>query len=81
VFEHDDSGSLNVYYRGQVRVAPGDGAGVRMIPLDEIPWDRLPDSALRSMLGRYVNERVEDRFGVYVGDFEAGQVHTLGSRE
>lgn len=80
VFEHDQSGSLNVYYRGQIRRAPGEGAGARMIPLDEIPWERLPDSALRSMLGRYVNERVEDRFGVYVGDFEAGQVHPLGSR-
>lgn len=81
VFEHDDSGSLNVYYRGQIRRGPGDGAGVRLIALDEIPWERLPDSALRSMLGRYVNERLEDQFGVYVGDFEAGRVHSLESQK
>lgn len=78
VFEDDGSGTLNVYYRGQIRRAPGDGGGVRLFPLDEVPWERLSDRALRSMLGRYVNERVEDRFGVYVGDFEAGQVQTLG---
>lgn len=78
VFEDDASGTLNVYYRGQIRRAPGTGGGVRLIPFDEVPWDRLPDHALRSMLGRYVDERVEDRFGVYVGDFEAGHVQTLG---
>lgn len=80
VFEDDNNGSLNIYYRGQIRRSPRDGAGTRLFPLDEIPWERLADSALRSMLGRYVNERVEDRFGVYVGDFEAGQVEALGAR-
>ena len=77
VFEDDNSSTLNVYYRGQIRRASGEGGGVRLIPFDEVPWDRLSDRALRSMLGRYVDERVEDRFGVYVGDFEAGHIQTL----
>ena len=80
VFEDDHSGTLNVYYRGQIRHAPSDGSA-RLIPFDEVPWDRLPDRAVRSMLGRYVDERVEDRFGVYVGDFEAGEVHAIGRRD
>lgn len=79
VFEDDNSGTLHVYYRGQLRRVPGAGAGVTLIPLAEIPWDRLPNKAVRSMLQRYVDERVEDRFGVYVGDFEAGQVRSLGA--
>jgi len=80
VFEDDQSGTLSVYYRGQIRHAPGAGAGVRLVPFDAVPWERLPNRAVRSMLERYVNERLEDRFGVYVGDFEAGRVHTLAAR-
>lgn len=48
-----------------------------MLRFDEIPWDRLRDDAIRSMLRRYVHERSEDVFGVYVGDTERGTVQTL----
>jgi flavin-dependent trigonelline monooxygenase, reductase component len=34
---------------------------------------------VRSMLQRYVRERSEDAFGIYVGDTEAGTVQTLAS--
>lgn len=80
VFEDDSSGRLFVYYRGQLRRAPGDGAGVKLFPLAEIPFERMENQAVRSMLERYVNERLEDQFGIYVGDFEQGQVQPLSSR-
>jgi len=80
VYETDDNATLHIYYRGQIRADPGEQPGVHLIPFDEIPWQRLADDALRSMLGRYINERLEDRFGVYVGDFEAGYTHPLERR-
>jgi len=80
VFEEDASGKLYVYYRGQIRSAPGDGAGVKLFPLSEIPFERMENRAVGSMLERYVRERLDDQFGVYVGDFEQGHVERLSPR-
>ena len=71
------SGAVHVYYRGQaIGELPQDGA-VRVVPLDAIPWDRLQDDAVSAMLRRYVKERGEDAFGVYVGDANTGSVQPL----
>ncbi len=56
----------------------GDPAEGSFTPFDDIPWRLLPDDAMRSMLRRYVEEREQDTFGVYVGDLEAGEVQPLG---
>ncbi|MBV9524161.1 MAG: flavin reductase family protein [Alphaproteobacteria bacterium] len=69
--------SLSVYYRGTAdRPLPRDGAA-RAVPFDQIPWDRLREEAVRSMLQRFVRERREDTFGIYTGDAERGTVQTL----
>jgi len=47
------------------------------VPLNEIPWSELRDAAVVSMLRRYVKERTEDAFGIYVGDSSAGMVRSL----
>ncbi len=76
VFEGGVDDSLWIYYRG---VASG-GSAVRsgaFHPLSEIPWERLPDAAVRSMLRRYVDERAEDQFSVYLGDTVAERVVPL----
>lgn len=71
------AGAVHVYYRGQaIGELPQDGA-VRVVPLDAIPWDRLQDEAVSAMLRRYVKERSEDAFGVYVGDANTGSVQPL----
>jgi flavin reductase (DIM6/NTAB) family NADH-FMN oxidoreductase RutF/pimeloyl-ACP methyl ester carboxylesterase len=82
VFEdpRDGAGAVSVYYRGQLTAPPPAGQGLRMIPLAGIPWDHLPDDAIRSMLQRYVRERSEDTFGIYVGDAERGTVQALAKR-
>ncbi|SAK89173.1 oxygenase [Caballeronia pedi] len=72
---------VHVYYRGRVS---SDGlalpsARVRVVPLGEIPWDRIRDDAVRSMLQRYVRERSEDAFGIYVGDTATGKVQSLAT--
>lgn len=77
VFESEDGLEHSVYYRGEIVYGPEDQPGVRMFAFDEIPWDRIDDSALREMLRRYVAERSENRFGIYVGDNERGQIHAL----
>ncbi|QCP51368.1 flavin reductase family protein [Trinickia violacea] len=71
---------VQIYYRGRVLddEAAGDAASpVRIVPLNAIPWSELHDDAVRSMLERYVRERSEDAFGIYVGDSEAGTVQPL----
>jgi flavin reductase (DIM6/NTAB) family NADH-FMN oxidoreductase RutF len=78
VFDDEKTGALSVYYRGEIaEIGKGNGAP-RLVPISDIPWDALPDFATRSMLERYVSERSEDRFGVYMGTSEAGTVKGLG---
>ncbi|SAL83603.1 oxygenase [Caballeronia arvi] len=80
VFEgQSDQPGVHVYYRGRVADNSGVAANssLRMIPLNEIPWDQVRDSAVKSMLQRYVRERSEDAFGIYVGDAETGTVQSL----
>jgi flavin-dependent trigonelline monooxygenase, reductase component len=75
------SASVHVYYRGRVNssLAAMMDSAIHIVPLTGIPWDELRDEAVRSMLQRYVRERSEDAFGIYVGDTEAGTVQTLAS--
>ena len=42
-----------------------------------VALDRIRETGLGGMLRRYVAERTENRFGIYVGDNERGQVHAL----
>ena len=82
VFEDPRSGagSVSVYYRGALKSPVPQAAGLRVIPLDQIPWAGLRDDAIRSMLRRYVHERMEDTFGVYIGDAERGTVQALAKQ-
>ncbi len=81
VFEADSGPSpgVQIYYRGRVRndILPQSGGAIRVVPLPQIPWDAIRDDAVRSMLERYVRERSEDAFGIYVGDTESGTVQPL----
>ncbi|MCK0198157.1 alpha/beta fold hydrolase [Ancylobacter sp. 6x-1] len=80
VFETPNAGhgAVSIYYRGVLEGEPAAGCGARLVTFDAIPWSRLPDEAVRSMLGRYVRERSEDAFGLYVGDTERGTIHPVG---
>jgi flavin reductase (DIM6/NTAB) family NADH-FMN oxidoreductase RutF len=79
VFEdpRDGAAATSIYYRGTVDVPTGTDRKVRLVPFDGIPWDRLRDEAVRSMLRRFVRERSEDAFGIYVGDVDQGTVQAL----
>ena len=77
VFEDGNTGTLSVYYRGDILSATLADDTAMLVDFDAIPWDKLPDKAVRTMLQRYVSERLEDQFGIYVGDFSNGTVHVL----
>lgn len=70
-------GRVSIYYRGGFEGTPQGAA--RLVPFDAIDFARLPDDATRSMLARYVKERREDAFGIYVGDAAQGTVHPLAA--
>jgi flavin-dependent trigonelline monooxygenase, reductase component len=74
---------VQIYYRGRASVSDRGTdpakhpAHLRFVPLDQIASSDVRDSAVRSMLQRYVKERSEDTFGIYIGDHEAGTVQPL----
>jgi ADP-ribose pyrophosphatase YjhB (NUDIX family) len=67
----------SIFYRGTLDRAPDRSRTRRLVPFDEIPWERLRDEPVRAMLERYVRERREHEFGIYVGGAERGVVRTL----
>ena len=76
VYEDPRSGVHNIVYRGEAR-AVDEHAKASLIPFGEIPWDGIKDTAVRAVIERYVRERREDSFGVYVGDTATGRVQPL----
>ena len=76
VYEDQKSGAHSIVYRGEARAADAR-ARASLVPFKDIPWNEIDDPALRSMIQRYVREREEDAFGVYVGDSTTGRVRPL----
>lgn len=75
VFENPATQEQCIYYRGEA-LLHARGRTV-LADFDEIPWDRLPDEATRSMLRRYVAERKIGRFKVYSGDHRQGTIKAV----
>ncbi|MGX5849112.1 alpha/beta fold hydrolase [Mesorhizobium sp. PL10] len=72
-----DPSRSHVYYRGTVTTPASGDRQVRLVEIDHIADLRIADPAVRSMLTRYVRERTEDAFGVYVGNEVEGEVRPL----
>jgi len=80
VFEGPEAGRMSVYYRGELRAdPPARNAASALFAHEDIPWPSLPSDAMRTMLRRYVAERAELRFGVYVGSSDGGTVAFSGA--
>ena len=75
VFENPGTREQCIYYRGEA-LLHARGRTVRA-DFEDIPWDRLPDEATRSMLRRYAAERKIGRFKVYSGDHKQGTVKAV----
>jgi len=75
VFENPGTREQCIYYRGEA-LLHARGRTV-LANFEDIPWDRLPDEATRSMLRRYAAERKIGRFKVYSGDHKQGTVKAV----
>ena len=77
VFDVADSDPGYLIYRARLA---GEGAtrklpaGLRFFSIDELPYDQVPTHELRSMLRRYVRERQEKRFGIYMDSGDGGRL-------
>jgi len=77
VFDVADSDPGYLIYRARLAA---DTAGsdlpprLRFFPIEALPYDLIPTHELRSMLRRYVRERQEKRFGIYMDTGDGGRV-------
>lgn len=76
VFDDPASDIHYIIYRGEAHGASADAAA-RFVPFERIPWDDIGERTVKTMLARYVREREEDTFGIYVGSASEGRVHPL----
>ena len=79
VVDNAETGHIRIIYRGTAEARPQCGAAFRFHALHDIPWQRLDTPATATALRRYVQERVQQRFGVYVGGAQTGQFAALSS--
>ena len=76
----DDDGSLVIIYRCVTNIADArlcETCEARLFAFDELPWTKITMQPIRTMLTRYIHERANDRFGVYVESEDGGQVGIL----
>jgi len=52
-----------------------------LIAFHDIAWKDIRDPAVRAMFERYVREREQNSFGVYVGDTTSGRVRPLAGSD
>lgn len=78
VFENEVTGQQSIYYRA---IADESSSSDLFYSKEDIPWDELPDSAMRTMIRRYFNELSERRFGVYFGSNVKGNINILDNED
>ncbi|WP_445558194.1 flavin reductase [Ochrobactrum sp. BTU1] len=76
VFDVADSDPGYLVYRARLAddscaKLPND---LQFFPINEIPYDQIATHELRSMLRRYVRERQEQRFGIYMDSDDGGRI-------
>lgn len=79
VVDNAESDCLRIIYRGTAETGVAGDPKYRFYGLKEIPWQRLDSPATQTALRRYTQERLEYRFGIYVGGAETGQIAELTS--
>lgn len=74
---YEADGVRYVYYLGELRSerdAHPRGA-MRFYDFDLITWEEINDSAVMSMLQRYIREKKYGNFSIYIGDPHQGETH------
>jgi flavin-dependent trigonelline monooxygenase, reductase component len=76
VYEDEGADTLNIYYRGTASFVPVR-PDIELYPLNAIPLERLEDEAMRTLLRRYMKERLDSRFTVYAGNEKTGHYRAV----
>jgi flavin reductase (DIM6/NTAB) family NADH-FMN oxidoreductase RutF len=71
VFENEETEQQFIFYRA---IADHEDADKSFYAQDEIPWDKLDDKAVVTMVKRYFEESHDQRYGVYFGNHNSGTV-------
>jgi flavin reductase (DIM6/NTAB) family NADH-FMN oxidoreductase RutF len=88
IFDVSEGDPGYIIYRGRL-AARGQAAddlapGLRFFPIVDLPFDAIGERDIVAMLRRYVHERSQNRFGIYVDAIDGGRVamisDPIGSR-
>lgn len=78
IFDLADREPGCIVYRGRldpdIARSLGTAPALRFFALDGIPWDDIPLRQVRAVLRRYLRERNDERFGIYVESPDGGEV-------
>jgi flavin reductase (DIM6/NTAB) family NADH-FMN oxidoreductase RutF len=80
-YHHDTT--RYVYYRGGLRSVGEvvETAQLHFVEFDDIPWQSIRDSAVTSMLQRFLKEHPVDNYEIYLGDIDMGEIYPINSKE
>lgn len=76
IFDNPKTGDYSVYFRASCDEAVATDYGT-FTPLDSLADAKLASEPVKNMLNRYALERHTGVFGLYLGDEQDGEVHTL----
>jgi len=70
-----------IYYRGELKSInkATQTRHLHFYSYDDIPWGAIQCEADEDMIKRFFREHEVDNFGVYIGDYDAGEVYPLPS--
>lgn len=74
---YHDGSVRYVYYLGEL-LSPREAnetPELRFHDFDEIPWDSITDSAIRTMLERFIREQKLGNYAIYIGDHAQGEIY------
>ncbi|MDH3689495.1 MAG: NUDIX hydrolase [Gammaproteobacteria bacterium] len=78
VFSIPRINQVYIMFRGQMKCesfqAGAESLEVKLVRADQIPWDELAFPVIRIILERYISEREQGTYGIYVGNIDTGRV-------
>ncbi|WP_242674721.1 flavin reductase family protein [Phytopseudomonas daroniae] len=80
VFDVDDIDPGYLVYRAQLDTSSSLQElpdSLRFFSIDELPYELMPSNELRSVVRRYVRERKDQRFSIYMGSSDGGRVAVI----
>ncbi len=76
---YEEGGVRYVYYLGELRSREdaAETSTLQFYDFDLITWEEINDSAVITMLQRYIREKKYGNFSIYIGDPHLGETHPL----